>query len=179
MQSDAMPDSRLQGVSGEASSLAGTMGLGKLIVLYDDNLITIDGETDMSFTEDVCKRYEAYGWHTQTVNNGDDADLSNMRAAVAAAQAVTDKPSIIKIRTVIGYGAKKQGTAGVHGAPLGDEDIAKVKGDFGLNPEAKFEVPAEVASYFNERKIAGTVTSNLFWSSSPHVSAPHRPTHAA
>jgi len=139
-----------EGVSGEASSLAGTLGLGKVIVLYDDNNITIDGGTDLSFTEDVLKRYEAYGWHTQSVNNGDSAEIGDMRAAVKNAQEVTDRPSMISIKTVIGYGAAKQGTAGVHGAPLGDADIKKVKADFGLNPEASFEVPAEVTSFYSE-----------------------------
>lgn len=144
-----------EGVSGEASSLAGTLKLGKLIVLYDDNSITIDGETDLSFTEDVMKRYEGYGWHTQKVADGDSADLSNLKAAVEVAKGVTDKPSIIAVRTTIGFGAEKQGTAKVHGAPIGDPDIAKVKGDFGFDPEAMFNVPAEVASFFNERKAAG------------------------
>eukprot|EP00040_Diaphanoeca_grandis_P030307 m.178977 g.178977 ORF g.178977 m.178977 type:complete len:686 (-) comp31954_c2_seq1:269-2326(-) len=142
-----------EGVSGEASSLAGTMALGKLIVLYDDNDITIDGGTELSFTEDVTKRYEAYGWHTQKVGNGDSADLTSLREAVKAAQAVTDRPSIISVKTIIGFGAAKQGTHGVHGAPIGDDDIKKVKADFGLNPDATFEVPAEVASVYSNVKV--------------------------
>lgn len=91
-----------EGVASEACSLAGTLKLGKLIVLYDDNLITIDGATDLSFTEDVAKRFEAYGWHVQKVGDGNTSNLAELRAAVANAQAVTDKPSIINIRTIIG-----------------------------------------------------------------------------
>jgi len=138
-----------EGVSSEASSLAGTLGLGKLIVLYDDNNITIDGGTELSFTEDVGMRYESYGWHVQTVEDGNIADMTSLHAAVKAAQAVTDKPSLIKVKTIIGFGAKMQNTHKVHGAPLGDEDIAKIKTDFGLDPAAKFQVPAEVKAVFD------------------------------
>jgi transketolase len=89
-------------------------------------------------------RYEAYGWHVQVVEDGDSADVSAMRTAVKAAQEVTDRPSIIKINTTIGFGAVKQGTAGVHGAPIGDEDIAKLKEEWGFDPAAKFFVDSEV-----------------------------------
>ena len=108
-----------EGVASEACSLAGHLGLGKLIVLYDDNHITIDGSTNLSFSEDVNKRFEAYGWHVQTV--GDVANgIGDLSQAVKNAQATTNKPSIIKIRTAIGYGSpSKEGTAGAHGAPLG------------------------------------------------------------
>ncbi len=105
---------------------------GKLIVCYDDNLITIDGSTALSFTEDVNKRYEAYGWHVLTVPDVNDA--ASMCAALEAARAVTDKPSIIKIRTVIGEGSAKAGTHGVHGSPLGDADLANLKTKFGFDP---------------------------------------------
>ena len=144
-----------EGVSSEASSLAGHLGLGKLIVLYDDNLITIDGATDLSFGEDVLARYAAYGWHVQTVADGDSHDVSNMRAAVKAAQGVTDRPSIIKIRTTIGFGAAKEGTHGVHGAPLGDADITNVKAKFGL-PAGQYEVAPEVLAYFAIKKAEGS-----------------------
>eukprot|EP00036_Acanthoecidae_sp_10tr_P009575 CAMPEP_0182925032 /NCGR_PEP_ID=MMETSP0105_2-20130417/8088_1 /TAXON_ID=81532 ORGANISM="Acanthoeca-like sp., Strain 10tr" /NCGR_SAMPLE_ID=MMETSP0105_2 /ASSEMBLY_ACC=CAM_ASM_000205 /LENGTH=677 /DNA_ID=CAMNT_0025062865 /DNA_START=64 /DNA_END=2097 /DNA_ORIENTATION=+ len=137
-----------EGVSSEACSLAGTLGLGKLIVLYDDNGIQIDGSTELAFTEDVAKRYEAYNWHVQIVEDGDTADMAALRAAVKAAQDVTDKPSLIKVKTTIGFGAAKQGTAGVHGAPIGDEDIAKLKKEWGFDPEKKFYVDPEVASLF-------------------------------
>lgn len=114
---------------------------------YDDNHIQIDGSTDLAFTEDVAKRYEAYNWHVQIVDDGDSADVSSMRAAIKAAQEETERPSIIKIRTTIGFGAAKQGTAGVHGAPIGDEDIAKLKGEWGFDPEAKFFVDPEVCAW--------------------------------
>ena len=103
-----------EGISGEASSLAGHLGLGGLIVLYDDNNITIDGNTDLAFTEDVAKRYEAYGWHVQTV--GDVANgLGDLQKAIEEAKKVTDKPSLIKVRTAIGYGSpNKQGSESSH-----------------------------------------------------------------
>ena len=100
-------------------SLAGHLGLGKLIALYDDNHISIDGSTDISFTEDVSKRFEAYGWHVQHVPDG-NSDLEGIQAAIEAAKAVTDRPSMIKVTTTIGYGSpNKADTAGVHGAALG------------------------------------------------------------
>ncbi|TPX36512.1 hypothetical protein SmJEL517_g01356 [Synchytrium microbalum] len=137
-----------EGITSEAASLAGHLQLGKLIVLYDDNLVSIDGDTAMGFTEDVLKRYEAYGWHTQTVKDG-DVSCSSIEKAVEAAKAVTDKPSIIKIRTVIGYGSKNQGNAHkVHGAPLGEDDIVHVKKLFGLPADKKFYVPDEVRDFW-------------------------------
>lgn len=122
-----------EGVSAEACSLAGHLGLGKLIVCYDDNQITIDGDTSLSFTEDVNKRYEAYGWHVQTVS--DVNNLSDLRTALDAAKAETARPSLIKIRTIIGHGSAKEGTQHVHGAPLGATDLAKVKQYYGFDPE--------------------------------------------
>eukprot|EP00658_Telonema_sp_P-2_P076332 TRINITY_DN6661_c0_g1_i7.p1 TRINITY_DN6661_c0_g1~~TRINITY_DN6661_c0_g1_i7.p1 ORF type:complete len:694 (+),score=199.15 TRINITY_DN6661_c0_g1_i7:252-2333(+) len=136
-----------EGVTSEASSLAGHLGLGKLIVLYDDNQITIDGSTNLSFTEDVLKRYEAYGWHTQHVQDGDN-DLAGLLAAIEAAKAVNDQPSMIKVTTTIGFGSAKQGTAKVHGAPLGDEDIAMLKTSFGMDPAQSFHVPADVSEEY-------------------------------
>ena len=103
-----------EGVSAEASSLAGHLGLGRLIVLYDDNDITIDGKTNLSFTEDVLKRYEAYGWHTSRVMNGND-DLAGLKEAILTAQKVTDRPSIISVKTIIGYGSLQECTHSVHG----------------------------------------------------------------
>jgi len=138
-----------EGVTSEASSLAGHLGLGKLIVLYDDNKITIDGSTDLSFTEDVTKRYEAYGWHTQHVENG-DGDFGAILAAIEAAKQVTDQPSMIKVTTTIGFGSAKQGTAKVHGAPLGDEDLANLKTSVGQDPAASFAVPAEVSDFYTQ-----------------------------
>ncbi|MEY4806903.1 MAG: hypothetical protein RLZZ206_1292 [Cyanobacteriota bacterium] len=131
-----------EGVSGEAASLAGHLGLGKLIALYDDNHITIDGDTAVSFTEDVLKRYEAYGWHVQHVADGNH-DVEGIRKAIEAAKAVTDKPSMIKITTTIGFGSpNKANTAGVHGAALGAEEAALTRKALDWN-YGDFEVPAE------------------------------------
>ncbi|KAJ1985503.1 Transketolase [Dimargaris cristalligena] len=132
-----------EGVAAEAASLAGHLKLGKLVLLYDDNHVQIDGDTNLGFTEDVLKRFEAYDWHTQKVADGDH-DLEGIASAIAAAKQVTDKPSIIAIRTTIGFGALKAGTAGVHGSPLGDAGVAEVKTKFGFNPNEKFVVPSPV-----------------------------------
>lgn len=137
-----------EGVSAEASSLAGHLKLGKLIVLYDDNNITIDGETGLSFTEDVGKRYEAYGWHVTAVEDGNSSDTSSLKAAIAAAKAVTNRPSLIKVRTVIGIGSLKQNTHSVHGSPLGAEDLAQFKERNGFNPAESFVVPDEVRACY-------------------------------
>ena len=131
-----------EGISSEAASLAGHLGLGKLIALYDDNHITIDGNTNVSFTEDVLKRYEAYGWHVQHVADG-NTDVDGITKAIEAAKAVTDRPSMIKVTTTIGYGSpNKSGTAGVHGAALGAEEAALTRQalDWSYGP---FEVPQE------------------------------------
>ncbi|KAJ1971863.1 Transketolase [Dimargaris xerosporica] len=138
-----------EGVCAEAASLAGHLKLGKLIVLYDDNHVSIDGDTNLGFTENVTKRFEAYDWHVQRVANGDE-DLDGIAKAIEAAKAVTDKPSIISIRTTIGKGATKEGTAGVHGSPLGDDDVAAVKAKFGFDPNEKFAVPQEVYNAYHK-----------------------------
>lgn len=136
----------MEGVSQEAASLAGHLGLGNLIYLYDDNKITIDGSTDLAFTEDVLKRFEAYGWHTLAID-GHDRDA--IRHAIAAAQLVSDKPSIIACRTHIGYGSpNKQGTEESHGSPLGEEEIRLTKQAYGWDPDAKFLIPDDVLTYF-------------------------------
>eukprot|EP01147_Barroeca_monosierra_P007368 gene7368-7689_t len=145
-----------EGVSGEACSLAGHLGLGKLIVLYDDNEITIDGPTSLSFGEDVLKRYEGYGWHTLTIGTGDSDDVSGLIEAIKSAQQETERPSIIKVRTTIGFGSSKQGTAGVHGSPLGEEDLAKVKELFGFDSTASFHIPEDVASHYSKFKAIGS-----------------------
>jgi len=140
-----------EGASAEACSLAGHLGLGKLIVLYDKNYITIEGSTEDAFTEDVKMRYEAYGWQVLEVADG-NTDLNAIEKAIAEAKAETSKPSIIIIRTEIGYGSPLVGTAKVHGAPLGDEGIAKTKEALGFNYPA-FTVPEEVTAYMNELSI--------------------------
>jgi transketolase len=139
----------MEGVSGEACSLAGHLGLGKLIALYDDNHISIDGSTDIAFTEDVAKRFEAYGWHVQHVENG-NTDLDAIEQAIANARAVTDKPSLIKVTTTIGYGSpKKANTAGVHGAPLGSDENAATRENLGWSAEP-FEVPEAALAHFRQ-----------------------------
>jgi transketolase len=131
----------MEGVSHEAASLAGTLGLGKLIVLYDDNLISLDGPTELSFTEDVLKRFEAYHWHVQRV--GDGNDLKGIEAAIEAAKAETTRPSFIAVRTVIGYGSPKAGTNKVHGEALGAADTAATKKFFGFPEDQSFYVPED------------------------------------
>jgi len=129
----------MEGISHEAASLAGTLGLGKLIVLYDDNLISLDGPTELSFTEDVLKRFDAYHWHTQRVSDGNDLDA--IEAAIEAAKAETGRPSMIAVRTVIGYGSPKAGTKNVHGEALGAADTAATKKFFGFPEDQSFYVP--------------------------------------
>jgi transketolase len=136
-----------EGVSSEASSLAGHLGLGKLILLYDDNLITIDGDTGLSFTEDVAARYRSYGWDVVEVSDGTDTDA--LQKAVEAAKLITDKPSMIKIRTVIGQGSLKEGTHGIHGAPLKPDDLAQLKEKAGLDPAKKFAIDDEVYAFYD------------------------------
>ncbi|KAI9221306.1 transketolase [Blastocladiella britannica] len=145
-----------EGVASEACSLAGHLQLGKLIALYDDNAIQIDGSTALGFTEDVIKRFDAYGWHTIVVTDGDAAQPTAIADAIAAAQKVTDKPTLIKVRTTIGFGSKKQGSEGVHGAPLGAADIADVKKLLGFNPDQHFHVPAEVYEQYKGIYTRGT-----------------------
>ncbi|HBB32888.1 MAG TPA: transketolase [Cyanobacteria bacterium UBA8803] len=139
----------MEGVSGEACSLAGHLGLGKLIALYDDNHISIDGSTDVSFTEDVSKRFEAYGWHVLHVADG-NSDLESIAKAIEAAKAVTDKPSMIKVTTTIGYGSpNKANTAGVHGAALGKDEVQLTRDNLGWEyPE--FEIPEDVLKHFRK-----------------------------
>ena len=133
----------MEGVSHEAASLAGTLGLGKLIFLYDDNLISLDGPTELSFTEDVLKRFDAYHWHTQIVQDGND--LEGIAKAIEAAQGVKDKPSLIAVRTVIGYGSPKAGTNKAHGEALGVEAVKETKRNLGWPEDKFFYVPDEVA----------------------------------
>ncbi len=155
----------MEGVSGEACSLAGHLGLGKLIALYDDNHISIDGDTTVSFTEDVGKRYEAYGWHVIEVPNG-DTDLGAIAQAIEAAKAVTDKPSLLKIRTTIGFGSpNRAGTAGIHGAALGAAEIAETRKNLGWDHES-FVVPEDALAHWRkavERGAAAESDWNTTW----------------
>ncbi len=144
-----------EGVSGEASSLAGHLGLDNLIVIYDDNKITIDGETELSFSEDVAKRYEGYGWNVIEVS-GDGNDMETFNKALEQAKAENDRPTIIKLRTHIGFGSPNfQDTHTAHGAPLGDDEIAAIKKNFGWDPEKKFHVPDDVYKQMGKIKQNG------------------------
>ena len=144
----------MEGVSSEACSLAGHLRLGNLIVIYDDNQISIDGSTDYAFTEDVAKRYEAYGWHVVSVGDG-DTDLDGIEAAIKECQAVKDKPSMVKLKTTIGFGSLKQGSHDVHGSPLKIDDLKQVKEKFGFNPDEMFAVPQEVYDLYKKKATAG------------------------
>ncbi len=138
----------MEGVTSEAASLAGHLGLGKLIYLYDDNRITIDGGTDLAFTENVGQRFEAYGWHVQRV---DGNDVHMIEAALSAAQAEHDRPSLIIARTHIAYGSpNKQDTAEAHGSPLGEEEVRLTKEALGWPLEPTFYIPDEALTHFRE-----------------------------
>jgi transketolase len=137
-----------EGISSEASSLAGHLALDNLIVVYDDNHITIDGHTELSFTEDRVKRYEAYGWYVQRVE-GDGNDMVAFEKALENAKAEKHRPSFIAFRSHIGFGSPNfQDTHTAHGAPLGEEEIALIKKNFGWDPNVKFHVPPQVYEHF-------------------------------
>ena len=139
----------MEGIASEAASLGGHLKLGKLIMLYDSNSISIDGSTDLAFTEDVGKRYEAYGWHVVRVADGNE-DLDAIAKALEEAKSVSDKPSILIVTTTIGYGSpKKSGTAGIHGAALGTDEVAATRANLGWE-YAPFEVPDNVYSRFHQ-----------------------------
>lgn len=144
----------MEGVASEAASLAGHLQLGSLIAIWDDNHISIDGNTNCAFTEDVALRFKAYGWHIEVVEDGDN-DLDGIEAAIKKCQAVLDKPSLIKLRTTIGFGSKLQGTGGVHGAPLKADDIKQVKEKFSFDSEKTFVVPQEVYDMYNKHGAEG------------------------
>jgi transketolase len=140
----------MEGVSHEAASLAGHLKLGKLIVLYDDNRITIDGRTDLSFSEDVGKRFEAYGWHVQKIMDGNN-DIAGIEKSIKAAQNEKENPSLIILKTTIGIGAgKKEDTAEAHGSPLGKEDINAAKKALGWKYDEPFTTPKEALEYFRQ-----------------------------
>ncbi len=139
----------MEGISGEACSFAGHLGLGKLIALYDDNHISIDGSTDVAFTEDVSKRFEAYGWHVLHVEDG-NKDLAAIEKAIAEAKSVTDKPTMIKVTTTIGYGSpNKQNTAGIHGAALGTDEVALTRNNLEWTYEP-FVLPEDAKNHMGK-----------------------------
>lgn len=148
----------MEGVSHEAGSLAGTQGLGNLTVIWDDNHISIDGNTALSFTEDVAARFTSYGWHVIDVEAGanGDVDVSALLAACAQARATTDRPTLITLHTTIGWSAPtKAGTAAAHGAPLGADEIRGSKQTLGLDPDLDFQVPDEVLAYTRTAQSVG------------------------
>ena len=148
-----------EGVSSEASSLAGHLGLDNLIIIYDDNHITIDGDTSLSFSEDVVKRYQAYGWNTVEIA-GDGNDIDALSQAVQDAQQQTDAPTLIKFRSHIGFGSPNlQDSHAAHGSPLGEDEIKLIKTNFGWDPDEKFSVPAEVADHCGQAKTTGAKLS--------------------
>ncbi len=144
----------MEGVSSEAASLAGHLGLGRLICIYDDNKITIEGKTDIAFTENVADRFVAYGWHILRVEDGND--LEAIQEAILMAKDENEKPSLILLRTHIAYGSPhKQDTPGAHGEPLGADEVRLTKEFYGWPPDKEFYVPEEVYTHFEERKQAG------------------------
>lgn len=143
-----------EGVTAEASSLAGTQKLGNLIVFWDDNRISIEDDTNIAFNEDVAARYEAYGWHVQTVESGED--VVAIEEAVRNAQQETERPSFIRVKTVIGYPAPtKMNTGGVHGAALGDDEVAATKEVLGFDPEKTFHIDNEVLAHTRKLRERG------------------------
>ncbi|MBE7178171.1 MAG: transketolase [Mucilaginibacter polytrichastri] len=145
----------MEGVTSEAASLAGYLKLGNLIYLYDDNHISIEGDTDITFSEDVAKRFEAYDWHVQVVEDGND--IGAIKAAVKKAEEETGRPSLIKVRTQIAYGSpNKVNTAGSHGSPLGEDEVKLVKKGFGFDPDQHFFVPEDVAAFYKNAGEKGS-----------------------
>lgn len=144
----------MEGVASESASLAGHLKLGNLIYLYDDNNISIDGSTELAFTEDVGARFESYGWHVQTVHDGNDVE--QLETAIRHARQVTDKPSLIKVKTHIGYGSpNKQDSHDAHGSPLGDEEIKLTKKFYGWDENRSFYIPDEALAHFRSAVEAG------------------------
>lgn len=147
----------MEGVAQESLSLAGHLGLDKLVVIYDDNFISIDGSTELAYTENKEAKYQALGFHTIVVSNG-DSDYAAIRAALNEAKGVKGKPIMILLRTTIGFGAKLQGTAKVHGAPLGADDISNIKKLWGRNPEQSFFVEDDVYARFKGASSRGSAS---------------------
>lgn len=144
----------MEGVCSEAASLAGTLKLGNIIYLYDDNKITIEGSTTLAFNEDVSERFRGYGWHVQAVDDGND--LQALSTAIDNARKETSRPSLIRVRTEIGFGSpNKMGTAEAHGSPLGEDEVKLVKENFGFDPDKYFDVPDDVLNYYRGKGKAG------------------------
>ncbi len=151
----------MEGVAAEAASLAGDLKLGKLIYLYDDNSITLAGETDLVFREDRTKRFEAYGWQVLTVDDGDDAGA--IQAAIIEAKAETERPSLIRVKSTIGFGSPNMaGTSKVHGSPLGDEEVAATKRNLGWPEDKDFHIPEDTREHFLEAVGRGEAAENVW-----------------
>ncbi len=149
----------MEGVASEAASLAGHLKLGHLIYLYDDNQITIEGETSLAFNEDVTERFQGYGWHVQSVADGNDTEAISV--AIENAKKETQRPSLIKVRTHIGFGSpNKVDTAAAHGSPLGKDEVRLVKENFGFDPDQSFVVSDEVLNFYREKGKAGIKKEN-------------------
>jgi transketolase len=162
-----------EGVSYEACGLAGHLGLGRLIVLYDDNRITIDGCTDLSFTENVRLRFESQGWEVLEVADGNN-DISAIVSALNQAKHNLDQPTLIRIRTTIGVDSSKQGSEKTHGSPLGPEEIKKLKTFYGFDPEKSFEVPQEVYEFYKIHSAARGAAAEAEWNAKlSHFKAEH------
>ncbi|MEM9664888.1 MAG: transketolase, partial [Bacteroidota bacterium] len=165
----------MEGVAAEAASLAGHLGLGKLIYLYDDNEISIDGSTDLAFTEDVAARFEAYGWQVLDVADGND--LEAIDAALVAAKADTERPSLIVVHTIIGFGSpNKQGTAASHGSPLGPDEVDLAKQTLGWPEAATFHVPEAVREHLAGLSERGTALEDA-WTHQKNAHAEANDTH--
>jgi transketolase len=160
----------MEGVSAEAASLAGHLGLGKLICLYDDNDITIEGNTDLAFSEDLPKRFEAYGWHVQKVSDGNNVEAINL--AIQSAKNEDQRPSIIAIKTIIGYGTPtKQGKSIAHAGPLGIDEIASAKETLGWPYSEKFYIPENTLNSFREAISTGKKLGAKFLSIQRKISS--------
>ncbi|MGE3842617.1 MAG: transketolase [Vicinamibacterales bacterium] len=166
----------MEGITHEASSLAGHLGLGKLIVLYDDNGISIDGPTSLTFSEDVVKRYEAYGWHVQRVDGHDSAAV---QSALDSARNDSSRPSLIACRTHIGFGSpNRQDTSKAHGEPLGEDEVRRAKEALGLPVDTSFHVPEDVRSFFRAAAAAGAERRSVWLDTERHYARQHPDTHA-
>ena len=145
----------MEGVASEAASLAGHLRLDNLIAFYDDNSVSIDGDTMCAFTENVGMRFEAYGWHVMHIDNG-DKDLNGIYEAIETALKVKGKPVLVRVKTTIGFGSNKEGTASTHGAPLKPDDVEQVKERFGMNPKEFFALPDDIKKAYADIGAAGT-----------------------
>lgn len=149
----------MEGVASEAASMAGHLKLDNLIYLYDDNHISIEGKTSLAFDEDVSKRFEAYGWYVQEVEDGND--LEAISAAIKNAQNESKRPSLIKVRTIIGFGSpNKEDTASAHGSPLGEDEVKLVKKNFNFDPDQYFVVPEDVLEFYHKKGAEGIEKEN-------------------